>query len=365
MTQPAAGTWRRPFAFYAPLTTLTYLVDAQLFGVESGAVPPRECASSTCSTHSCSLRSSRGMTAKPWRSAWVAGLFALHPLHVESVAWISERKDVLSTFFWMLTMLAYIRYTRRPGARTLCPAAGRVRRRAALQADGRDAAVCAAAARCLAARAALPSRDCPAAASGGEAAPLAACAALDHSTMTPGGKTPTARCSRVISAAVVCLFIQLTQPARGMGASWRTGSPRRWCRMSTYLGKMFWPTRLAASYPFLPLPAWQVVAAAAVLLGITVLVCGVAAATPISWSGGSGTWESWCRPLVWCRTRAKMRADRYTYVPSIGIFIMRRVGRPRSAGAVAVPAGRDAPPPASRHSPRARADGASAARLAR
>lgn len=51
-----------------------------------------------------------------WRSAFVAALFALHPLHVESVAWISERKDVLSTFFWMLTMLAYASYTRRRGA---------------------------------------------------------------------------------------------------------------------------------------------------------------------------------------------------------------------------------------------------------
>ena len=50
------------------------------------------------------------MTAAPWRSAFVAALFALHPLHVESVAWVAERKDVLSTFFWMLTMLAYVRY---------------------------------------------------------------------------------------------------------------------------------------------------------------------------------------------------------------------------------------------------------------
>src|SRR6185295_11892810 len=48
------------------------------------------------------------------RSATVAALFAIHPLHVESVAWIAERKDVLSTLFWMLTMLAYIAYTKAP-----------------------------------------------------------------------------------------------------------------------------------------------------------------------------------------------------------------------------------------------------------
>jgi tetratricopeptide (TPR) repeat protein len=50
------------------------------------------------------------MTKAPWKSAFVAALFAIHPLHVESVAWVAERKDVLSTFFWMLTIGAYIHY---------------------------------------------------------------------------------------------------------------------------------------------------------------------------------------------------------------------------------------------------------------
>jgi tetratricopeptide (TPR) repeat protein len=54
------------------------------------------------------------MTQARWRSALVAALFAFHPLHVESVAWVSERKDVLSTLFWMLTLFAYVRYTEQP-----------------------------------------------------------------------------------------------------------------------------------------------------------------------------------------------------------------------------------------------------------
>lgn len=55
------------------------------------------------------------MTGALWPSTFVAALFALHPLHVESVAWVSERKDVLSTFFWLMTMWAYVRYTKHPG----------------------------------------------------------------------------------------------------------------------------------------------------------------------------------------------------------------------------------------------------------
>ena len=54
------------------------------------------------------------MTGALWRSAFVAAVFAIHPLHVESVAWVSERKDVLSGVFFMLTLLAYVHYARAP-----------------------------------------------------------------------------------------------------------------------------------------------------------------------------------------------------------------------------------------------------------
>ena len=57
------------------------------------------------------------MTGALWRSAIVAALFAWHPLHVESVAWIAERKDLLSAFFWLLTLDAYLRYVEKPDRR--------------------------------------------------------------------------------------------------------------------------------------------------------------------------------------------------------------------------------------------------------
>ena len=60
------------------------------------------------------------MTGMIWRSAFVAALFALHPLHVESVAWIAERKDVLSAFFFMLTLCLYVYYTEKPVVKDIC-----------------------------------------------------------------------------------------------------------------------------------------------------------------------------------------------------------------------------------------------------
>ena len=69
------------------------------------------------------FRVMQGMTGMTWRSAFVAGLFAVHPLHVESVAWVAERKDVLSTFFFMLTLLFYTRFAREQRGGSKGPAA--------------------------------------------------------------------------------------------------------------------------------------------------------------------------------------------------------------------------------------------------
>jgi len=94
-----------------PLTWLSYMGDYRLFGLNPAGYHLVNLFFHMANALLLFLLL-REATEKTWRSFWVAALFALHPLHIESVAWIAERKDVLSAFFWMLTMLAYVRYAR-------------------------------------------------------------------------------------------------------------------------------------------------------------------------------------------------------------------------------------------------------------
>ena len=100
--------------FWHPLTWLSHMLDVQLFGLKPGMHHLTNLLFHVANSILLFL-TFRRMTGAIWRSAFVAALFALHPLHVESVAWIAERKDVLSTFFWMLAMWAYAGYAKRPG----------------------------------------------------------------------------------------------------------------------------------------------------------------------------------------------------------------------------------------------------------
>ena len=97
-----------------PLTWMSHTLDCTLFGLKPAGHHLTSLLLHTANALFLFLLLLK-MTGKQWQSLFVAALFALHPLHVESVAWVSERKDVLSTFFWMLTLLAYTTYARRPG----------------------------------------------------------------------------------------------------------------------------------------------------------------------------------------------------------------------------------------------------------
>lgn len=98
-----------------PLTWLSHMLDCQLFGLQSGPHHLTNVALHATSTLLLFAFLKRTTGAR-WRSAFVAFIFGLHPLHVESVAWVAERKDVLSALFWMLTFWAYLKYTERRSA---------------------------------------------------------------------------------------------------------------------------------------------------------------------------------------------------------------------------------------------------------
>jgi tetratricopeptide (TPR) repeat protein len=98
---------------YHPLTMLSLMADFQFYGLQAGSYHLTNVVLHAASAILLFLVL-RAMTGAMWPSAFVAAIFAIHPLRAESVAWISERKDVLGTFFFMVTLAAYAGYTRHP-----------------------------------------------------------------------------------------------------------------------------------------------------------------------------------------------------------------------------------------------------------
>ena len=105
-THSHAGNWH-------PLTSLSHMLDCQIYGLSAGGHHFTNVLLHTASVILLFLVL-RNMTGTLWSSALVAAVFAVHPLRAESVAWVSERKDVLSGLFFMLTLGAYARYARQP-----------------------------------------------------------------------------------------------------------------------------------------------------------------------------------------------------------------------------------------------------------
>ena len=107
-------------ANWHPVTWLSHMLDCQLFGLDPVPHHLVNLLLHLANTVLLFLFFNR-VTKSFWPGAFIAAVFALHPLHVESVAWIAERKDVLSTFFWLLTMLAYTAYCKKPGIARYTP----------------------------------------------------------------------------------------------------------------------------------------------------------------------------------------------------------------------------------------------------
>src|SRR5947208_5270885 len=109
-THTIAGNWH-------PLTTISHMLDCQLYGLDPAGHHFTNVLLHTIAVVLLFLVLQQ-MTGSLWRSVFVAAVFAIHPLHVESVAWVSERKDVLSAVFFMLTLGSYARYVRAPSVRS-------------------------------------------------------------------------------------------------------------------------------------------------------------------------------------------------------------------------------------------------------
>ena len=107
-----------------PLTWLSHMLDCSIFGLQAWGHHLTSLLLHITNTLVLFL-GLRRMTKALWRSAFVAALFALHPLHVESVAWVSERKDVLSALFFFLTLLTYATYAEDKAARSMPGSEGR------------------------------------------------------------------------------------------------------------------------------------------------------------------------------------------------------------------------------------------------
>ena len=100
-------------ANWHPLTWISHMLDCQFYGLNPWGHHLTNLLFHAVNSLLLFLLLKR-LTGAMWRSAFVAALFAWHPLHVESVAWAAERKDVLSTCFWILTLMAYVRYVKSP-----------------------------------------------------------------------------------------------------------------------------------------------------------------------------------------------------------------------------------------------------------
>ncbi len=280
-----------------PVTRLSHMLDFQLFGTQSGWHHLTSVLFHALTVLLLFAFLYRSTGAK-WRSALVAFLFALHPLHVESVAWVAERKDVLSAFFWFLTLWTYVRYSERPGI-------------------GRYALVLLPF--CLGLMAKPMIVTLPFVLLLVDQWPLRRA----WTANLIWEKLPFLGLATV--SAIVTFLVQKSGGAVEL-LSIRPMSLRienALVSYIAYIGQMFWPAKLALLYPYpAHLPEWQAMLAGLILAGISVLVLRCYRNHPyltIGWLWYLGTLV----PVIGLvQVGLQAHADRYTYIPMAGLSIM-------------------------------------------
>jgi protein O-mannosyl-transferase len=283
-------------ANWHPLTWLSHMLDAQLFGNDAGKYHLVNILLHAANAALLYLVLAR-LTSTTWPSAIVGALFALHPLHVESVAWVAERKDVLSTFFMLLAILVYERF-----ART----------------HRRHWAVAVA---CLFAGGLL-------------AKPMvitlpALLLLLDYWPLQRLSKRAIREKVPLLALAGASAIITLLVQRAG-GATRGLEQSGLWLRISNaivslvrYLGKTFWPLDLAVFYP-LPdhWPLWLVAMCTALVILITASVFFMRRTMPWLLVGWLWYLIALAPVIGIIQVGDQAMADRYTYIPLVGIFIM-------------------------------------------
>jgi Flp pilus assembly protein TadD len=296
-----------------PLTWISYMIDVEIFGTGPKGHHVMNVVYHTASTLLLFLVL-RGMTGAIWPSAAVAALFALHPLRVESVAWISERKDVLSALFWMLTLHAYWCYVRKPGlARYL----GVV---FAFVLGLMSKAMVVTLPFVLLLLDYWPLRRV-------QTRVPATCGAEINITSVSVKRLVLEKLPLLACAIAVCIVTFHAQTRQGAVATLEAYPV--WTRIGNaamaytgYLGKLFWPVNLTVFYPHPGHPPlWKFVAAIVVLAAISGAVLVAARRHPyglVGWLWYLGTLV----PVIgFIQVGNQSMADRYTYLPLIGIFI--------------------------------------------
>jgi len=292
-----------------PLTWLSHMLDVQLYGLNPGGHHLTNLLFHIANTVLL-FGLLLWMTGALGRSAFVAGMFAVHPLHVESVAWVSERKDVLSTLFWMLTVWAYVAYTRQPRL---------TRYVMVLLLFGLG----------LMAKPMLVTLPF-------------VLLLLDYwplKRVTLGAWTAwrslvLEKLPLLVVAAASSIVTFLVQ-RRGGAVSGLDALPLnlRFANAAVsyvaYITKMLWPARLAAFYPFdRLLPGWWAAGSILVLAAVSVAAMRVARSHPyaaVGWLWYLGTLV----PVIGLvQVGGQSMADRYTYVSLIGLFIIVAWGLP-------------------------------------
>ena len=342
------------FEYWHPLTWLSHMLDCQLFGLRAGWPHFVNLMFHAANTALVFVLFGR-MTGAVWRSAIVAALFAVHPAHVESVAWVAERKDVLSTFFFLLTIWAYVRYAERPRikeALSMDPASQprggtsplSLRERVGLRGSSQGSP----------SRSMLESETRPSKLWYAVSLLFFCCALMSkpmvvtlpfvlllldywplrrfapwEANLNLNNVAPLLREKAPFFGLALagCLITYLgakagghVLPANVVPWSLRLANvPISYVR---YIGKLLWPTNLIVLYP-MPRhwPLWEVVTSVLLLLAITWFVLSRARFAPYLVFG----WFMFLGVLVptigLVQAGFQSMADRYTYIPFIGLFV--------------------------------------------